>query len=86
MNASLKQNHEMNAEDLSKLTFDELNHIKNKNFALFNILVIADLIVFYHSLYTEKWLLVFLTFGIFISTFALYDNYRISRDLLEKHH
>lgn len=72
----------MNVDDLNKLPLEELRIIRNKNLLLFNVLAIGDLAVFYHSLYTEKWLLLFATFGIFVVSLSLYDNYRYSRDLV----
>ena len=72
----------MNVDDLNKLPLEELRNIRNKNLVLFNVLAFGDLAVFYHSMYTEKWLLLFATLGIFIVTLSLYDNYRYSRDLV----
>lgn len=72
----------MNVDDLKKLPLEQLRIIRNKNLLLFNMLAISDLAVFYHSMHTEKWLLLFATFGIFIASFSLYDNYRISRELV----
>ena len=72
----------MNVDDLKKLPLEQLRIIRNKNLLLFNILAISDLAVFYHSMHTEKWLLLFATFGIFVASFSLYDNYRISRDVV----
>jgi len=72
----------MNVDDLNKLPLEELRIIRNKNLIIFNLLVIVDLAVFYHSMYTENWLLVFATFGVFIVSLSLYDNYRYSRDLI----
>lgn len=72
----------MNVDDLKKLSLEQLRRIRNKNLLLFNILALGDLAVFYHSMYVENWLLLFPTFGIFVATFALYDNYQISRDMI----
>lgn len=72
----------MNVDDLTRLPLEELRIVRNKNLVLFNILTISDLAVFYHSMYTEKWLLLFATFGIFIACFSLYDNYKLTDDLL----
>jgi len=72
----------MNVDDLNKLPLEELRIIRNKNLILFNVLVVTDLAVFYHSMYTEKWVLLFATFGIFIVSLSLYDNYRYSRDMV----
>lgn len=74
----------MNVDDLNKLPLEELRIIRNKNLVLFNILAIGDLAVFYHSMYTEKWLLLFVTFGIFVASLSLYDNYRFSRDMVSR--
>lgn len=72
----------MNVDHLNKLPLEELRIIKNKNLVLFSLLTISDLSVFYHSMYTEKWLLLFAAFGVFIASLSLYDNYRISKDLI----
>lgn len=72
----------MNVDDLNKLPLEQLRTIKNKNLTLFAFLAISDLSVFYHSMYTEKWLLLFAAFGVFIASLSLYDNYRISRQVL----
>ena len=72
----------MNVDDLNKLPLEQLRTIKNKNLSLFAFLAISDLSVFYHSMYTEKWLLLFAAFGVFIASLSLYDNYRISRQVL----
>lgn len=72
----------MNVDDLKNLPLEQLRTIRNKNLLFFNTLAISDLAVFYHSMHTEKWLLLFATFGIFVASFSLYDNYRISRDMV----
>jgi hypothetical protein len=46
--------------------------------------VALDLIVFYHSLFSENWILLFFSFGFFVASLALYDNYRLSREMLER--
>jgi hypothetical protein len=73
----------MNVNDLTKLTVDDLRRIKNKNLMFFHALVAFDLVVFYISLFTENWVLLFISFGFFVAGLALYDNYRVSRDMLE---
>ena len=72
----------MNVDDLKNLPLEQLRAIRNKNLIFFNTLALSDLAVFYHSMHTEKWLLLFATFGIFVASFSLYDNYRISRDMV----
>ena len=84
MIAIRKQNHPMNTEDLSKLSLDELRKIMNRNFILFHLLAITDLVVFYYSLIHENWGILFLTFGAFVAGLALYDNYRISKSMIDK--
>lgn len=84
MNAILKQTHAMKVEDLTKLSFDDLNRIKNKNLSFFLVLLVLELGVFYTSLYTENWISLFLSLGLFIASLSLYDNYKISKSLLEK--
>lgn len=79
-----KQNYPMNTEDLSKLSLEELRKIMNRNFVLFHILAITDLVVFYYSLIQENWGILFLTFGAFVAGLSLYDNYRLSKSLVEK--
>jgi hypothetical protein len=74
----------MNIDDLTKLSFDELTRIKNKNFHFFKLLVGLDLVVFYHSLFKENWLVLFLSFAVFVAGLSLYDNYKISKALLEQ--
>ncbi len=73
----------MNVDDLSKLTRAELRKVRDKNLLLFNILAALNLIVFYHSLFFENWILLFFSFGFFITGLALYDNYKISKDLID---
>jgi len=72
----------MNVDDLTRLPLEQLRTIRNKNLLIFNALAISDLGVFYHSMYTEKWLLLFATFGIFVAGLSLYDNYRYLRDMV----
>ncbi len=73
----------MNVNDLTKLKVHELRKVRDKNLLLFNILAALNLIVFYHSFFVENWILLFISFGFFITGLALYDNYRVSRDLVE---
>ena len=73
----------MNVNDLSKLNINELRKVRDKNLLLFNVLAGLDLIVFYHSLFFENWILLFFSFGFFITGLALYDNYKVSRDMVE---
>lgn len=82
MEAILKRNRMMGIEDLGRLSVRELRKVKNINFLLFNGLSAANLVIFYHSLFTENWVLLFLTFGFFIAGLAVYDNYKASRKLL----
>jgi len=84
MEAILKRNRAMGIEDLSRLTADELRKVKNINFLLFHALSASNLVIFYHSLYSENWLLLFLTFGFFIAGLAVYDNYRASQRCLRE--
>jgi len=84
MEAILNRNRAMNVDDLAKLTLGELRNVKNKNFLLFNVMVSLDLVVFYHSLYFENWILLFLSLGIFVMGISLYDNYKVSRDILDR--
>lgn len=86
MSAILKQTHAMKVEDLTKLTFDDLTRIKNKNLLLFNVLVAIELIVFYTSLFTENWISLFMALGLFVASLSLYDNYKISKTLLDRLH
>ena len=74
----------MNVDDLKKLPLEQLRTIRNKNLIIFNLLALSDLAVFYHSLESEKWLLLFTAFGIFVASFSLYDNYKITDNLLAK--
>ena len=74
----------MGIEDLSRLTAGELRKVKNVNYFLFHALSVGNLVIFYHSLYTENWILLFLTFGFFIAGLAVYDNYRASQRCLEE--
>jgi len=85
MSAIVKQNNAMKVEDLTKLSFEDLTRIKNKNLTFFLILLLIELIVFYTSLYAENWLSLFLSLGLFIASLSLYDNYKISKFLLERH-
>lgn len=82
MEAILKRNRMMGTEDLGRLSVRQLRKVKNINFLLFNVLSAANLVIFYHSLYNENWVLLFLTFGFFIAGLAVYDNYKASRKLL----
>lgn len=82
MSAILKQNNAMKVEDLTKLTLEDLSRIKNKNLLLFVILGAIELIVFYTSLYTENWISLFLSLGLFVTSLSLYDNYRVSKLLM----
>jgi len=84
MSAILKQTHAMKVEDLTKLSLEDLTRIKNKNLSFFLLLLAIELIVFYTSLYTENWISLFLSLGLFIASLSLYDNYKISKILLEK--
>jgi len=84
MSAILKQTHAMKVEDLTKLSFEDLNRIKNKNLTFFLLLLVLELGVFYTSLFTENWISLFLSLGLFIASLSLYDNYKISKSLLEK--
>jgi hypothetical protein len=74
----------MRVEDLAKLSVNQLASIRNKNLVFFNVLTILDLGVFYHSLVHEKWFILFLTFGVFVASLALFDNYRIAQHVLEQ--
>lgn len=74
----------MNVDDLSKLSLNELRKVKKKNHFHFHLLVVVDLLVFYHSLIYENWTTLFLSFGIFVAGLALYDNYRISKRMMEE--
>jgi len=85
MSAILKQNNAMKVEDLTELSFEDLTRIKNKNLSFFLLLLAIELIVFYTSLYSENWISLFLSLGLFIASLSLYDNYKISKILLEKH-
>lgn len=70
-------------DDLARLTVGELRKIKNKNFLFFNALAILNLVAFYRSLYTENWVALFFSFGIFVAGLALYDNYKVTCRCLE---
>lgn len=75
----------MRVEDLAKLSVNQLASIRNKNLVLFNVLTVLDLGVFYHSLVHENWFILFLTFGVFVSSLALFDNYRIAQQVMQEH-
>lgn len=72
----------MKIEDLAKLTVNELEKIKRKNLMLFNVAAAFDLLLFYHSLFYENWILLFLSFGFFVAVLALYDNYKVSDQMI----
>jgi hypothetical protein len=74
----------MGIEDLGRLTAGELRKVKNVNYLLFHALSAGNLAIFYYSLYSENWILLFLTFGFFIAGLAVYDNYCASRRCLEE--
>lgn len=84
MNAILKPGKTMSVEDLTRLTVRELRKVNKTNWLFFNFLMIANLALFYHSLYVENWLLLFVSFGFFITTIGLYDNYKLTRKYLAK--
>lgn len=84
MRAILKQTRAMKVEDLTKLSFNDLKRIKNKNLTFFLLLLLLELGVFYTSLYSENWISLFLSLGLFIASLSLYDNYKISKSLLER--
>jgi len=73
----------MSIDKLAHATLDELERIKRKNLLFFNSLVVFDLCIFYFSLFTEHWVLLFLSFGMFVAGIALYDNYRISKEMID---
>lgn len=73
----------MNVEDLSKLSLDEIRNIKKKNYLLFHLVCMVDLVSFYQSIMDQNWVLLFLTFGAFVAGLALYDNYRISCKIID---
>lgn len=74
----------MRIEDLAKLSVNQLASIRNKNLMLFNVLTILDLGVFYHSLVHENWFTLFLSFGVFVASLALFDNYRIAQQVIQQ--
>lgn len=83
MNAILKRNKTMSVDDLTRLTVRELRKVSRANWLAFNISSALNLVIFYHSLYTENWLLLFVSFGIFITCLSVYDNYRVSKRVLK---
>ncbi len=74
----------MGVDDLARLTVGELRRVCKMNLRAFHTFSIANLVVFYHSLYMENWLLLFISFGLFISCMAVFDNYKTSSRLLDK--
>lgn len=73
----------MRLDDLTMLTIQDLCNIRNKNLVFFNVIAIIDLVVFYLSLYQEQWIMLFISFGVFIASLSLYDNYRIANDIIQ---
>jgi hypothetical protein len=71
----------MNISQLTKLSSSELRIVSKKNLYFFAILTFLDLVVFYYSLFMDKWLTMFLSLGFFIACLALYDNYQLTRNL-----
>ncbi len=84
MEAILKRNRIMSADDLARLTVRELRKLSRLNYLLFHGLSILNLVVFYHSLHVENWLLLFVSLGFFIVSLSVYDNYRTSCSYLDK--
>jgi hypothetical protein len=85
MDAILKQSQAMNMNDLTRLSYDELVRVKNRNFLVFQGITLLNLLGFYHSISTENWFMLFLSFGTLIAALAVYDNYRVSKELLENY-
>jgi hypothetical protein len=71
----------MNISQLAKLSPSELRVVSKKNLYFFAIMTTLDLVVFYYSLFMDKWLTMFLSLGFFIACLALYDNYQLTRNL-----
>ena len=69
---------------MTRLTARELRRISNSNKIIFNVIALANMGVFYHSLHTENWMLLFVSFGFFITALAVYDNYKVSKKHLER--
>jgi len=69
---------------LTRLTARELRKLSNVNKFVFHVLAIFNLGVFYHSLHTENWILLFIAFGFFITALAVYDNYKVSKKHLDR--
>jgi hypothetical protein len=84
MEAILKRNNAMSVEDLTRLTVRELRNVSNANWIFCNALAILNLVLFYHSLFVENWLLLFVSFGFFITSLAVYDNYKLSKKYLNR--
>ena len=74
----------MNVDELAKLTIKQLYQIKNKNLLFFNICILLNLLVFYRAIYLEMWWMMFMCIGFLIAGVALYDNYRISKRLIQE--
>ncbi len=83
MIAILKRNKAMSVEDLTQLTIGQLRKVSNANWIAFNTLAIINLFLFYHSLFSENWILLFLSFGLFLASLAVYDNYKVSKKCLD---
>jgi hypothetical protein len=73
----------MNMTDLSRLSSHELRAVSKRNFIIFVVLTPIDLGFFYHSLFREDWVSMFLALGLFIASLAIYDNYKIAKMLYE---
>lgn len=71
----------MNISQLTKLSPSELRIVSKKNLYFFAIMTSIDLVVFYYSLFMDKWLTMFFSLGFFIACLALYDNYQLTRNL-----
>jgi len=71
----------MNISELTQLSPSELRVVSKKNLFLFGIMTSIDLVVFYYSLFYDRWLSMFLSLGLFIVCLALYDNYDLTRNL-----
>ncbi len=72
----------MNLSELTKLSPSELRLVSKKNFIFFAVLTLIDLSAFYYSLFMENWPTLFLSLGFFIACLAIYDNYRVTKELI----
>ncbi len=72
----------MRVEDLTKLTFEELERIRTKNWNFFNAIILLVISAVTYSVYTFEWMTMFLAIGLFVAGMSLYDNYKIANRVI----